>query len=225
MAKKGFRYFRHEKNPYFNENIHWGVNKNISDPSISCKLAINKWYNEIYNYNWHNRVHHRGTTAHFINIIWNGIQRIGCGQAMNIGQPKGGTYTVCSYFPRRQSMTPEEHFMNVFPLVPTKTTTIKTTTLSVTETAKAHDEGANEADEETELEKEFKDMDDVIDIHKGEYKHVTEAPSLEEMLKSELEDTKIDESRIIAERRFDRDEFQNKPASHNRNVGYEILSG
>ncbi len=176
----GFNHFRHDKRPLYSENIYWGAS-NDSQLYIDCKLAVRKWYNEIYNYNWQDRTNHTGTVAHFMQLIWKDTKRIGCAQARNIDGPKGGTYTVCAYYPWGNSRNPKIQFNNVLPIIITLPT-ISTTTTSPA-TIKAHYEAG--FDYETELEREFKDVDDVIDS-KVEYKIATESPSLEKLLEREV---------------------------------------
>lgn len=83
----------------FGENIHWGKSSNTSntsDTSISCKIPIDKWYEEIHNYDWNLRKAYNGTIRHFSQLVWKSTQNIGCAQVENIEETKGGVYTVCT---------------------------------------------------------------------------------------------------------------------------------
>ncbi len=185
MAEKGFRFFRHISSERFGENIHWGKSGNSSNSSfISCKIPINKWYDEIDNYDWVTRKRHNGTIRHFSQLVWKSTLNIGCAQVQNIEESKGGFYTACLYEPKAYTRSVKLQVDNVFPDV----TKITTTTQLNTVTSKAHDyeEIVEGVDDETELEKEFKDIDDVIDS-RVEYRKQTEAPSLEDIMKTTTE--------------------------------------
>ncbi|CAG2165802.1 unnamed protein product [Oppiella nova] len=177
MAQKGFRFFRH-KNSEFGENIHWtsAAHMNGSQP-ISCSDSIGKWYGEVINYDWDYRQSHNGTVRHFIQLVWSPTTTVGCAQVQNIEEPKGGVYTVCLYKPKADFTVNELQWENVFPDYSIN----KEVQTESTVTAKAHDyEHIDELDDETELEKEFKDVDDIIDTRNAVQRQ-TPAPSLEDM--------------------------------------------
>lgn len=95
---------------------------------------------------------------------------------------------MCAYEPKAYTQSVELQINNVFPDISKTTTTTTTQFPIVSDTAKAHDyeENGEGIDDETELEKEFKDIDDVIES-RVEYRKQTEAPSLEDLMKTSTE--------------------------------------
>ena len=176
MAQRGFRFFRHEKSE-FGENIHWSKDSQTNgSQSLSCNASINKWYRELDHYDWDSRLKHNGTVRHFIQIVWKSTQIMGCARVQNIEEPKGGVYTVCLYKPKADLKDPELQWENVFPVYvePTESPLLLVTNgTQITERI-------DELDDETELEKEFKDVDEIIDTRKM-LERRTPAPSLEDM--------------------------------------------
>ncbi|CAG2119241.1 unnamed protein product [Medioppia subpectinata] len=177
MAQKGFRFFRH-KDWEFGENIHWTSSEHLNGlPSINCNDSIGKWYREINNYDWDYRQSSNGTIRHFVQLVWGSTKTVACAQVQNLNGPKGGVYTVCLYKPKADFLDNELQWENVFPDY--NAYKEKTTESSVTEKADDY-EHVDELDDETELEKEFKDVDDIIDTRNAKQR-LTPAPSLEDM--------------------------------------------
>ena len=191
MAEKGFRFFRHKESKY-GENIHWSKTDQLNG-SLNCNESISKWYREKDNYDWDSRIQHNGTVRHFVQIVWKSTTTIGCSQVQNVEEEKGGIYTVCMYEPKADTQDPDLQWDNVLPDY-----TVRTESALVVVSPGAHDyERVDELDDETELEKEFKDVDDIIDTRKG-LDRQTPAPSLEDMfIKTSTEFNGFDRNEYI----------------------------
>ena len=196
MAEQGFRFFRH-KNSKFGENIHWSKASvaNKSNGSLDCNASISKWYQEKDNYDWDTRLNHNGTVRHFMQIIWKSSVTLGCSQVQNVEEPKGGIYTVCMYEPKADLTDIDMQWENVFLEEGMAEKLLPVVTFPP---ATAHDyEKVDELDEETELEKEFKDVDDIIDTGRV-FDRQTPAPSLEDMfIKTSTEFNGFDRNEYI----------------------------
>ncbi|RWS12192.1 hypothetical protein B4U79_14523 [Dinothrombium tinctorium] len=112
MAKKDYANFGHNPKSPFGENLHWGKRK--TGPAIKCEEPVLLWYREKRNYDWEQRMNHRGTYGHFTQIVWKNTMKLGCAQVLSKGI-KAGTYTVCSYEPLGNIPTINAHEENVLP--------------------------------------------------------------------------------------------------------------
>ena len=177
---------------------------NNDTKSISCNVSISKWYNEINNYDWDFRENHNGTTRHFVQLVWKETTTVACAQVQNIEEKKGGVYTVCLYEPKAEYRDSELAWENVFPRFYSQ----KKEEPAVTAIIVADYEHVDELDDETELEKEFKDVDDIIDT-RNILERRTPALSLEDIyLKTTTEMTEM--------KGFDRKDYIHKSKSQRR---------
>ncbi|KAI8094750.1 PR-1 protein [Thamnidium elegans] len=81
----------------------WGhsivsTGQNIAYGYPSMEAAIDKWYDEVANYDYNTGASSNGgATGHFTQVVWKGTTEIGCGATNCDNLP--GVYYVCNYGP------------------------------------------------------------------------------------------------------------------------------
>lgn len=72
------------------ENLAW-------HSATGDTTGIQRWYDEIRDYDWTSPPGHRGVTGHFTQLVWDQSTRLGC--AVKYDCPQWGTTWVCQYAP------------------------------------------------------------------------------------------------------------------------------
>jgi hypothetical protein len=100
-----FAHSARESRPNQGENLAWGTGE-----FSSAKSSVDRWYNEISQYNFA-APGYNSATGHFTQVIWRATTQIGCGSATCSGQ----TLWVCRYSPAGNITSPAGQFASNVP--------------------------------------------------------------------------------------------------------------